>query len=217
MGMASEGVVVRIEYLDDGAPCEEEFFGVKLTQDVPYHGPMGMMTQTNWGFIRLFSFRARRGELDALGATFWRTAASLRMNPRWELLYAQVMQQLQLQFNQFIQAGYDQIQAAGQLSRTISANNDAWLSAFEQQRQAAAHISASSTSSSSRSPNEGFSEYIRGVETMEDSQWGESQQDYTYRYHWTDGFGNYQHSNDAFFNPNIGSSQNWTFMEPKRP
>jgi hypothetical protein len=43
--------------------------------------------------------------------------------------------------------GYSQIQVAGQLSRAISANNDAWLSAFEQQRQAARQSSHSSSSS----------------------------------------------------------------------
>jgi hypothetical protein len=171
--------------------------------------------QTNWGFIRLFSFRAARGSLDTHRALFQRMAASLRLNPRWEQLYQQVMQQLQARFDQFIQMGYAQIQAAGEASRAISAANDAWLSSFEQQRQAQARSSAS-TGGSDRSPNEGFSEYIRGVETMEDPYWGESQQDYNYRYHWTDGFGNYQHSNDAFFNPNIGSGQNWTMMEPRR-
>lgn len=64
--MASEGAVIRIRCVDSGEPLEEEFFGVKLTRDVPNYGPMGVITQTNWGFIRLFSFRARRGELDAL-------------------------------------------------------------------------------------------------------------------------------------------------------
>jgi hypothetical protein len=73
-----------------------------------------------------------------------------------------------------------------------------------------------SSSSSDRSPSDAFSEYIRGVETCDDPYYGDSQQDYNYSYHWTDGFGNYQHSNDPFFNPNIGSNQNWTFMEPKK-
>ena len=45
--------------------------------------------------------------------------------------------------------------------------------------------------------------------------WGESQQDADYRYHWTDGQGNYQHSDDPFFNPSIGSTQNWSLMQPK--
>lgn len=213
--MATEGARVRVAYTENGHAVEEEFLGVHAHQSVPYHGPRGLTTQINWGFLRLYAFRAERGRLDEQSEIFWRIARSLRLNPRWEQLYAQVMQRLQAQFNQYIQAGYDQIAAAGQMSRAISAANDAWLQSFEQQRQAASY--SSSSASSSRSPNDGFSEYIRGVETVDDPYYGQSQQDYNYRYHWTDGFGNYQHSSDAFFNPNIGSSQNWTLMEPPKP
>ena len=66
-----------------------------------------------------------------------------------------------------------------------------------------------------RSPADKFDEYIRGVETYEDPYYGESQQDANYAYHWTDGFGNYQASNNHFFNPNIGTNQNWTLMQKK--
>ncbi|TRV02699.1 MAG: zinc ribbon domain-containing protein [Microcystis wesenbergii Mw_QC_B_20070930_S4] len=217
-GLTSEDVCLKIEYEQlGGQTFEEEIYGIKFTQNLPYYGPMGMTMQINWGFARLFSFQAEKGSLDAEKETFWRIACSVKPNPLWEQLYAQILQELQMQFNQYIQMGYSQIQDAGQLSRAISANSDAWLSAFEQQRQAARQSSHSSSSSSSdRSPSDAFSEYIRGVETCDDPYYGESQQDYNYSYHWTDGFGNYQHSNDPFFNPNIGSNQNWTFMEPKK-
>ena len=163
----------------------------------------------------LFAFRTAKCQLDNYRETFWRIAGSVRVNPLWEQLYNQVLQQLQIQFNNYIQAGYNQIQAAGQLSRAISANNDAMLRSFEQQRQAAARSSHSS-SGSGRSPNDNFSDYIRGVETVHDPYYGESQQDANYDYHWTDSSGNYQHSNDPFFNPNICATTNWTLMEPKK-
>jgi len=217
-GLPGEGAGVRIEYAEQGTLLEEEFYGIQVAQNVPYYGPMGAMTQINWFLTRVFSFRAEKGQVDSRREMFWRIARSVKLNPQWERLYAQIMQQLQAQFDQYIAMGYSQIQAAGQMSRAISANNDAWLNAFEQQRQAAWHSSHSSSGSSSesRSPNEAFSEYIRGVETYDDPYYGESQQDYNYQYHWTDGFGNYQHSNDPFFNPNLDSNQNWTLMEPKK-
>jgi hypothetical protein len=79
--------------------------------------------------------------------------------------------------------------------------------------------SAKATSSAAASARQAdssssFSQYIRGVESVEDPYWGQSEQSYHYEYHWTDGSGNYRHSNDAGFNPNIGSSQNWQLMEP---
>jgi hypothetical protein len=215
-GAASEDVSVKLEYWENGKLFEEELYGVKLTQNVPYYGPQGMMMQINWGFARLFSFRAEKGALNAKREVFWRIACSVKLNPLWEQLYARVLQQLKVQFDQYIQAGYSQIQAAAQLSNAISANNDAWLNSFEQQRQAAWQSSSARSDSSGRSPNDAFDDYIRGVETVNDPYYGESQQDYNYQYHWTDGSGSYQHSNDPFFNPNIGSTQNWTIMEPKK-
>jgi hypothetical protein len=216
-GVPGEGARARVEYTENGTPVEEEFYGISVLQRVPYHGPMGTMIQINWGFARLFTFRAARGELEARRELFWRIVRSGKVNPLWEQLCAQVMQQLQEQFNQYIQMGYSQIQAAGQMSRAISANNDAMLSAFEGQRLAAAQSSraARASASSDDSSSDSFSEYIRGVETYDDPYWGESQQDSDYDYHWTDGQGNYQQSNDPFFNPNIGSNQNWSLMEAK--
>lgn len=216
-GLPSEDVCLKIEYQDNGQTIGEEIYGIKVTQVVPYYGPMGVTNQTNWGFALILHFKGVKGSLDKENDTFWRIACSFKINPLWDKLQTQTWQQLQTQFNQYIQMGYSQIQAASQLSRSITANNDALLNAFEQQRQAARQSSRSSSNSpSDRSPSDAFSEYIRGVETCDDPYYGESQQDYNYNYHWTDGFGNYQHSNDPFFNPNIGSTQNWTYMEPKK-
>jgi hypothetical protein len=219
-GAAADEAGARIEYDEAGQAIEEEFYAVVVRQNVPYHGPMGTMTQINWGFARLFAFRAARGELERYRPTFWRVAASVRVNPLWQQLFGQVMQQLQQQFNAYIQAGYDQIAAAGQLSRAISANNDAMLRGFEQQRQAAARSDAAARAAAQESaerasPAERFSDAIRGVERVEDPYWGESEQDANYDYHWTDGQGSYQSSNDPFFNPNIGSTQNWSLMKKK--
>jgi hypothetical protein len=215
-GAPSEGVCVKSEYAENGRLFGEELYGIKLTQEVPYYGPQGMMIQINWGFARLFSFRAEKGALESQRGTFWHIASSVKLNPRWEQLYAQILQQLKVLFDQYIQAGYSQIQAAAQMSSAISANNDAMLNAIEQQRQAAWQSSPAKSDSSDRSPNDNFDDYIRGVETVNDPYYGESQQDANFKYHWTDGVGGYKNSNDPFFNPNNDSNQNWTIMEPKK-
>lgn len=215
-GATTEDVCVKLTYTEQGRLFEEELYGLKFAQNAPYYGPQGMMMQINWGFARLFSFRAEAGALDARRETFWRIAGSVKLNPLWEQLYTQILQQLKMQFDQYIQAGYSQIQAAAQISQTISANNDALLSSFAQQRQAAGPSSAARGDASAPSTSDAFDEYVRGVETVKDPFYGESQQDYNYQYHWTNGSGEYRHSNDPFFNPNIGSTQNWTIMEPKK-
>jgi hypothetical protein len=209
-----EGVCAVIEYCEQGRPVEEAFFGLRIGNQVPYSGPQGTTVQLNWGFYRLFSYRAAKGQLVPQRERFWRMAASLRFNPLWDQLCGRVNQQLRAQFQAYLDAGYSQIQAAGQLSRQISMNNDAMLASFAQQRQAAAR---SQPASPGRSPTDGFDEYIRGVETLKDPYLGTSQQDATYQYHWTNGSGSYQHSNDPFFNPNIGSGLQWTLMEKPAP
>ncbi|HLY07739.1 MAG TPA: hypothetical protein VKW04_00415 [Planctomycetota bacterium] len=209
-GLPIEEVCATIEYDERGQRIVEEIYGVKITRNVPYYGPQGMSMEIQWGFPKLFTFRSTKSGLPLWKGRFWRIVQSARLNPAWETLCAQISQQLAAQFNQFLQMGYSQIQAAGQLSAAISANNDAMLRAFEQQRMAAAH---SRPAASGRSATDGFDEYIRGVETMDDPYRGTSQQDATYQYHWTDGSGTYQHSNDPFFNPNIGGTVTWTMMD----
>lgn len=215
-GVQTEDVCVKVEYTENGRLFEEEFYGMKFSQDVPYYGPQGMTIQTNWGFARLFTFRAEKGALDAARETLWRIAGSVKVNPRWEQIYAQVMQQIKMMFDQQLQAGYANIQSAAEMSNASSANNDAMLASFEQQRQAAQQSSHARNDASDRSSSDAFDDYIRGVETVNDPYYGQSQQDANYQYHWTDGFGKYQSSNDPFFNPNTGSTQNWTIMEPKK-
>ncbi len=217
MPQGEEGCVT-IEYLLNGRLVEEEIYGIRGLQEIPFYGPQGQMVQVNWGFPSLFSFRAEKGQLDANRALFWQLAATLRRNPAWDQLLNNILQQLQRQFEYYTQLGYSQIQAAGQLSHAISANNDAMLAGFAHQRKAA-HISnqahrRAENFSSGRTTNDDFSDRMRGVETVHDPYWGQSQQDSDYLYHWTDGQGNYQHSDDPFFNPSIGAYQNWTLMAP---
>ncbi len=59
---------------------------------------------------------------------------------------------------------------------------------------------------------------MRGTTRMEDPYWDTSDRDSNYRYHWTDGQGNYRASNDASFDPNIGTGggPNWQRMESAR-
>jgi hypothetical protein len=82
-----EGLMARVEYEEQGRAVEEEFYGV--CEWVPATG--GAL---NWGFGRLFCFRAGRGQLDALRETFWQIARSLRPNPQWGQLYAQTARDL---------------------------------------------------------------------------------------------------------------------------
>ncbi|PYI89259.1 MAG: hypothetical protein DME26_01665 [Verrucomicrobia bacterium] len=207
------GVGIKITYELKGKPVEEEFYGVAYAVDIPYDGPQGRTWQKNWGLNALHSFRAPLGALDRRRDVFAAIAKSFRPNPAWQQRLAAVNAYLAAEFNRQLQAGYDSIAAAGRLSRQISANNDAMIASIDRQLQA---TRTSSSGSATRSSADKFSDYIRGVDTVDDPHYGTSQHAYTEKYHWTDGYGTYRNSNDATYNPNQTEKGDWQLMQPAR-
>ncbi len=119
--------------------------------------------------------------------------SSVRVDPGWLEAY------LQLSRN-WLQANYDAIRAAGQLSRQISASTQ---QAYEARR-----------ASDDRVYRE-ISEQIRGVETYDDPlETYPVQLPSDYEYAWRSSAGGYVLSNDAGFDPNVGSTQTFTLLEP---
>ena len=205
--MEGDSIAARVRYVLGGRTVDEEFFAI-LTNviRIPYHGPQGTTYEYHRTLSYVHSMGAADGKLDGLHPLLGFVAASWRADPVWQRHAQQVCQQLADQFNRNLAAGYARIAAAGRLSRSISANNDAMIRSIEAQRQA--------TNQSQDRINDNFSQYIRGTERMQDPYYGTSEQSYTNKYHWTDGSGNYQHSNDPNFNPNNGSNTNWQRMQP---
>jgi hypothetical protein len=214
-----EAMSMRVRYTLNGAPAEEDFFAFyTAVQTIPYTGPQG----TSHEFHRLLWLSHAVGATDGLLASVYpllgTVAASIRPDENYQRHIQAVQRHITAQFNAYLQRGYDSIAAAAQLSRTISANNDALLSSMQQQRAAQnrADDARRAAAGGGTSPNDSFSQYIRGTTRMNDPYWGTSERDSNYRYHWTDGQGNYRASNDSGFNPNVGAGggPNWQRMEP---
>jgi hypothetical protein len=135
---------------------------------------------------------------------------------------AAVRQHITVEFNALLKRGYDGIAAAGQLSRSISARNDALLSSMQQtrvaQQRSDAQRRAAGQAAAGYNANDEFSQYIRGTTRMSDPYWGTSERDSSQKCHWTDGQGNYRASNDASYNPNVGAGggASWQKMEAVR-
>ncbi len=207
--MPGDAVAIRIRYQHNGQTVDEEFYGLLGAGNrVPYTGPQGTTYEFHRQLVYVISMGGKGGRLEDFFPLLSFIAASFQVDPVWQGLARQVNQQLQAQFDQYIARGYAQIRAAAQLSRTISANNDAWLAAQRQQ-------SAARNASEDRI-HDNFIQYIRGTERVQDPHRGTSEQPSQYRYHWTDTFGTVQHSNDPNYNPNIGSTTNWQRMERVR-
>lgn len=216
-----QSVAIRVAYQLNGQSIEEEFYGMLTdTQSVPSHGPSGTVIEHHNWLQYVHSMGAAGNKLDSMKNLLGGIASSFTVNPSWQQAVTQVIQYLRQEFNAQLARDYAGIQAAGQLSRQISAQNDAWLANFEQQRLASDRqmdqfmADMHSTSEAYDKSNDNFSDYMRGTEKMQDPYWGESDQSYDYQYHWTDGLGSYKHSNNLGDDPNIGSTQNWTLMQP---
>ena len=207
------GIGIKVTYELSGNPVEEEFYAVHYLVEIPYDGPQGRTWQINWGLTSLHSFRAPAGMLDKRRAVFAAIAKSFRPNPEWQQRVVAVNAYLQQEYNRQLQAGYDQIAAAAALSRQISANNDAMIASLDRQRAASR---VSDGASGGRSANDKFSDYIRGVDTVDDPYYGTSQHANTEQYHWTDGYGSYRHSNDPTYRPSHTESGDWQIMQPAR-
>lgn len=222
-GAATEGVSVKLAYRENGREIEEELYGLRAEfPGIPTYGAAGMLVQVNWGMVRLFGFRAERSHFDEHREAFWSIIQTTKPNPQWEQVCAQRIEELKQLFEQYLRAGYAQIEAATQLSRQISAQNDAWLNQQAQQREAAYQSEQrrrhdEQQSQGGYTANDAFGDYIMGRETYDDPYWQYGSQHSGYHdYVWTDKQGNYQYSNDANFDPNVNASSNWVLMRKKQ-
>jgi hypothetical protein len=124
---------------------------------------------------------------------------SFRLNMDWYARYTQISQQM-------IQGNIQQIHQIGQLSRYISQTNnqisDMISSSYWDRQKTMDRISSQ------------FSQSIRGIDEYYDPNKGYGVElPGGYNHAWTNALGEYIVSDDSFFNPNIGSSQNWEQMK----
>lgn len=183
---------VRVQYDDASAgrtgAVEEEFVGTLLRVD----GAGG----TVWGVDHLMSYRADAGTLDGRMPALRTVAASLRPDPRWYEAAEQVMNALvQMQFR----------------------NQEALMERFRIRTEAGHQISditmrawRSKTAAMDRAHENYDQKAIRGVESRVNPFSGEAEEaSSAYAHVWETENGDRIYSNDAAFNPNVGSNLAW--------
>jgi len=194
-GMSSvKAARVRYEYRIDGQPWEEIVY-CTLTYT---NWQMG----TLWSVYSAYSFRAPKGQLDRLTPVMSATIDSFRLSLDW---YAGYMYVQKL----FVDRMNKGIQDAGAISEMISRNSEEirrmFSESYRQRSESQDRISRS------------FSEYIRGVDTYKNSfEDRPIQLPSGYRDAWVNSRGEYVLSNDANFNPNIGTNIEWRRMDRQK-
>lgn len=216
-----DALAYRIRYDVGGRTADEDLVGLLTAPNrIPYTGPQGTWYESHRALLFAHALGATDGQLQSVYPLLQFIATSVQVDPAWEAHRTTLQQRINREFSAMIANGYAQIQAAAQVSRSISANNDAMVSSMQTARAAQARRDADRRAAASRSDSAGgsFSDYIRGVERMKDPYYGTSEQSYNQKYHWTDGQGNYRSGNDPGFNPNVGTGGGvtWQRMEPAR-
>jgi len=195
---SADGARVRIQYHQGDRTVEEDVYGVVEVSQQP--GPMMMgMQHIFWMADYLFSFRALAGHLDRLSDVFTSMVRSFRLNPGWYSRYSQVSQTM-------IQNQIQQIHHVGQISRMISQTNDQIsdmvMASYDERQRTLNRLSNQ------------FSQAIRGVDAYHDPRGGRNVDlPGGYRQAWANGLGEYIVTDDATFNPNVGTTQNWEPLE----
>jgi hypothetical protein len=185
---------VRIAYRQGGQSIEEDFYAlVNYISQAPF-----LPTRVTWAAESLFSFRAARGRLNRSQGLLQAMNASIRLNLRWYAGYLHVQKA-------WIDGQIQAIRAAGALSRAIARANDeitdSIRSSYRTQQESSDRIS------------EAFSERIRGVETYRNPfESRDVQLPSDYSQVWASARGEYAFSNDAGFNPNVGSTIEWRLL-----
>jgi hypothetical protein len=184
---------VRYEYAADGRPWTEDVF-VTLTY---FPWQLG----TLWSVSSAYAFRAPSSEIDRLEPTMATTVATLRLGQEWFSGYMYVQKLFTDRMNQGIRN-------ARALSDTITRNSEEirrmYADSYRQRSESQDRIS------------QGFSEYIRGVDTYRDPFEGRPVQlPSGYQDAWVNSRGEYLLSNSAGFNPNVGDTVEWRRMDPR--
>jgi hypothetical protein len=185
---------VRYEYQVDGQPWEEVVYCT-----LSY---VNWQMGTLWSVHSAYSFRAPKGQLDRLMPVMSATIDSLRLSLDW---YAGYMYVQKL----FVDRMNKGIRDAGALSELIARNSEEIREMFRE--------SYRRRSESQDRISRSFSEYIRGVDTyrnpFEDRP---IELPSGYRDAWANALGEYVLSNDANFNPNIGTTTEWRHMDRQK-
>ncbi|MGB8510501.1 MAG: hypothetical protein WCD76_19160 [Pyrinomonadaceae bacterium] len=208
-----ESVMARVEYEEHGRAVEEEFYGA--CDYVPATGG-----SLNWGFARLFCFRAERGQLDAMRETFWQIARSLQNSPQWLQHYNQIAQQLMAGFMVQTAETYRRFEREKLIGVQNLAYNDQLIENRKAQVAASivrTHEQIREGSQSHYSRQEIVGELLSDTAAYNDPNSTAGNPHYapsSARYVWTDGQGNFHYTDDPMDKPNQYRGGNWALATP---
>jgi hypothetical protein len=192
----------RLAYSLNGQPVEEWLTALTFASGTPgpafnmATGAIGQTTYYTCGAELVFALRAPAGELDARENFFLTVLSTVKVDPKWQVRVAQVMTDM---------AAAD-AKGAMDRSRIIAQNG----------RDISNIISKTyeNTTKGRDRAMEGWSQYMRGVQTYRNPNTGETVElSNNYGNGWAGPNGQYILSDSAGFDPNTLHMGNWTRLE----
>jgi hypothetical protein len=196
---------VRLEHALAGQPAEEWITALTFasgTMGPSYNmatGGMGQTTYYTCGAELIFGLRAPKGELDAKDKFFMMVLSTVKVDPQWQARVNQVMGNISAAETK---GAADRSKIIAQNGRDISKIiNDTYESSSKSHDRAM----------------EGWSQYMRGVETYRNPSTGETVElDNKYGNAWAGSNGQYIVSDQAGLDPNTMNMGSWTRLEQVR-
>lgn len=199
--------LIRVAYTEGGKRYEEEFSMVYLVTCMSYDlGWGGWMRCWDWAIYHTQSVRAEAGRLDAEMPLLRTVAGSVRPTQRWQAMMDQLNAQLQRQQRQSQQVTMREIQKT---SRTIAENGNDILEM--------GHESWKRQQASSDRISHAWSNTTHGVDDYQLPDGTTRSLDSSYNHVFTNSTGDFLFTDDANFEPNVHSTQNWDRVEPLQP
>jgi hypothetical protein len=214
------GICLRVQYELDGSSVEEEFYGFMPQIDaIPY--PPNGSTEYHSYLVFVHSLGAKAGKLESVRPLLGSIATSIELNPAWDQRFGEIHQAgLNRETKKTAQI-FAEVEQAKQIGAQVHASNEAFLRRSEANRaQSRAQEDARRSSNSATSNEEsntgsdGFTQYLRDTEHMQDQNGVVSDQYTDYNYHWTDGQGRFVHTNDQTLDPNKYLTGDYQQMKP---
>lgn len=197
MNAKLDGIILTVEYNENGKLYRE-----KLRTILFYLPPM---MNTTWGSMENFSVRAPAESFDEWFAVYEIMANSVKVNPQWQAMEQQRVQQ---------QTAYQNQQLM---------NNTQWTNNFVQQQQQITNTVTQVVASGQQQQNElnninsQFCNNLSGLQECVNPHTGESEiTTNNYDYRWVDPVGNEIYTNDPNLNPDVDMNLNgYELSKPK--
>jgi hypothetical protein len=201
LSTSAEAAKVRINWMKDGVPMEEEIWGVTEQLTFPVQSMYGLTYNTLWYVDYLISFQAEKGKLEENTKAFQTITSSFKINPRWQAKYNNMVEYLAKQQIQHIKS-------VGEMSRMLSQMSDEMRA--DQLQQFGQRGSVYDKVAQMHSDN------ILGIDRYFDPYEGrEVELPSGYNHVWCNNLGEYILTDNPNYNPNVGSNLGWQPLERK--